>query len=239
MKPLLKLNLKEEVCNMCKEKINGLLATVTLLLISVSVCVLIPLDQSPKENPYLIIVLASAYGTILTLLIQIVTLLRKPDNNNEVIAVSIERDKIASISRIRSVSVIELCHEMYGMEYKAEYWPSYRCQLLAKRQKVYDRLVADGDKLFPKNAPCDKMYVTHLKLKEPDGTETHHIYRLGDMASEIEAAIQLLRGKNDDLFLFYSSRELAAWYYSLPAQKQTEWAKTVLRFLKEGAQYTL
>ena len=83
------------------------------------------------------------------------------------------------------------------------------------------------------------MYVTHLNLKEPDGTETHNIYLLGDMAIEIEAAIQLLRGKNDDLLLFYSSRELAAWYYSLPAQKQTEWAKTVLRFLKEGAQYTL
>lgn len=222
---------------MYKEKTNGLLATITLLLISVSVCAFIPLEQSPKENPYLTIVLASAYGTILILLIQIIVLLRKTDNPNEVILLSFEDNKLTSISRIKSTSVIEMCRKMFGMEYKAAYWPSYRCQLLAKRHDTYDKLVANGDKLFRKSEPYDKMYVAWLKFEKPDGMESHHIYRLADMASEIEAAIQLLRGKNDDLLLFYSSRELAAWYYSLPAQKQTEWAKSVHRFLKDGTPY--
>ncbi len=234
MKPLFKLNPKEEVYKMCKEKINALLATVTLLLISVSVCVLIPLDQSPKENPYLITVLASAYGTILVLLIQMVILLRKPKNNNNVIVVAIDGGNLPSINYVPTATVINMCRKMFEMEYEAVYWPIYRCWLLAKQQERYRKLVTDGDRLFSKDESSDKKYVAHLKYVEYGGKESHIIQKLADMPSEIEAAKFLIRITSNDGYVFYSARELAEWYQSLPVQKQTEWTKPVLRFLKDG-----
>ena len=230
MKPLFKLNPKEEVYKMCKEKINALLATVTLLLISVSVCVLIPLDQSPKENPYLLTVLASAYGTILVLLIQMVILLRKPKNNNNVIVVAIDGGNLPSINYVPTAIVINMCRKMFEMEYEAVYCPIYRCWLLARHKN----LVAEGDKLFGKDESRDRKYVAFLKYKEYDGKEAHIIRRLSNMPSEIEAAKFLIRITSNDGYVFYSARELSEWYQSLPVQKQTEWAKPVLRFLKDG-----
>ncbi len=215
---------------MCKGKINTLLATVILLLIYVSVCVLIPLDQSPKENPYLTIVLASAYGAILILLIQAIILLRKPKGNNDVIVVAVEGGRLPSINYVPAATVIKMCREMFEMEYTAAYWPTYRCWLFAK----YKNLVTEGDKLFGIDEYCDRKYAAVLKYKEYGGKESHIIQKLSDMPSEIEAAKFLIRITSNDGYIFYSARELAEWYHSLPAQKQTEWAKPVHRFLKDG-----
>ena len=221
-----------------QKEINSsvILGFLTFILTAVSLWGLWSMTPISGKYPELELMFCATYGAFIVMLIQILFLLRKPKINNNIIVVAVEGDRLPSINSVPAASVINMCRKMYEMEYKTAYWPTYRCCLLARRDDTFNNLVAAGDKLFSPDDPYYKKYVASLKYKEHNGKESHIIHRLSDMPSEIEAAILLISAYSSDELIFYSAKELAEWYQSLPIQKQNEWAKPVLRFLKYGTE---
>ncbi len=207
-----------------------ILGLLTFILTAVSLWELWRMTPISGKYPELELMLSATYGAFIVMLMQILLLLRKPKSNHNVIVVAIEGDKLPSINYVPAASVINMCREMFEMEYKAAYWPIYRCHLLAKHKN----LVTEGDKLFGDDESSDKKYIAHLKYAEYGGKESHIVQKLSDMPSEIEAAKFLISITSNDGKIFYFARELAEWYRTLPSQKQNEWAKPVHRFLKAG-----
>ena len=223
-----------------QKKINSsiILGTImTCIFTALSLWELLCIAPVTEKYPELVIMLSSIYGAFIIMLVQILFLIRKQNINNVVIVVAFDSSKLALINSVPAASGINMCRKMDEMEYKTASWPTYRCCLLAKRDEAHNNLVAAGDKLFSEDEPYYKKYVASLKYKEYGGKESHIIHRLSDMPDEIEAAILLISSYSSDGQIFYSAKELAEWYRSLPVHKQNEWAKPVHRFLKDGTPY--
>ncbi|WP_288592832.1 hypothetical protein [uncultured Victivallis sp.] len=217
-----------------KGKINIGLATATVLMLFISTCCLIALEPSQTNEPKLTVMMASAYGTILILLVQVILILREPNSAQNVIMVEFENEKLQILIRISVTELMKICHDTYNIKYQAAYWPILRSLLLCRGKESYRQLVTEGDALF-QNEPYDQKYAAYLRFIQPDNNiEIHQIMRLTDMPSEIEAAAFVMKLQDANIQIFQSAQELTDWYHSLSLPKQKELAQPIHRFLKDG-----
>lgn len=99
-----------------KGKINIGLASATVLMLFISTCCLIALEPSQTNEPKLTVMMASAYGTILILLVQVILILREPNSAQNVIMVEFENEKLQILIRISATELMKICHDTYNIK---------------------------------------------------------------------------------------------------------------------------